>query len=98
MLQSNQPIYPRVKTAQPPQKPTPPVKLSPEDIDRKQLQHDDQWLHDRRGKSVIVVFLDGEQITGKVLHIRKFHFSLDTEKESLMVYKVGVKYVREAKD
>jgi sRNA-binding regulator protein Hfq len=98
MLQSNQPIYPRVKSAQPPQKPTPPVKLGLDDIERKQLQHNEDFLFERRGQPVFVKFHDGEEIRGTVNRIRKFTFVIDTDEHgSVMVYKVGVKYVREAK-
>jgi sRNA-binding regulator protein Hfq len=98
MLQSNQPIYPRVKSAQPPQKPTPSVKLSLDDSERKQLRHNEDFLFERRGQPVSVKFLDGEEIKGTVNRIRKFTFVIDTvEHGSVMVYKIGVKYVREAK-
>ena len=98
MLQPNQPIYPRVKSAQPPQKPTPSVKLSLDDIERKQLQHNDDWLYERKGDLVFVAFLDGERLTGTINRVRKFTFVLDTDSNgSVMVYKVGVKYVSEVK-
>jgi sRNA-binding regulator protein Hfq len=98
MLQSNQPIYPRVKSAQPPQKLTTPAKLSLDDIERKQLQHNEDFLLERRSQPVFVKFHDGEEIRGTVNRVRKFTFVIDTDEHgSVMVYKVGVKYVREAK-
>jgi sRNA-binding regulator protein Hfq len=96
-MDRNKPIYSRPvvgnisSNVQPPK---PAVKFTPEEIERKQSQHDDQWLHDRRGKSVTVKFLDGEQLSGTILNIRKFHFSLATDFGlNMMIYKVGVKYV-----
>ena len=93
-MERDKPIYVR-PTAQPARVATKlPVKLTQKDIDRKQSQHDDQWLHERKGKTVTVKFLDGETLEGTVLNIRKFHFSIAMENGmNVMVYKVGVKYV-----
>jgi sRNA-binding regulator protein Hfq len=74
------------------------VKLGLDDIERKQLQHNEDFLFERRGQPVFVKFHDGEEIRGTVNRIRKFTFVIDTDEHgSVMVYKVGVKYVREAK-
>ncbi|MGA3105372.1 MAG: hypothetical protein ABSD53_12895 [Terriglobales bacterium] len=101
MLEANKPIYQRAKPAPPASQPTQKpatLKIGPDEIDRKQLQHNEDWLFERKGQPVFVVFQDGERLTGTVNRIRKFTFVIDTEEHgSVMVYKVGVKYVREMK-
>jgi sRNA-binding regulator protein Hfq len=92
MLQPNQPIYQRPKSGQ--QKPT-PVSISPEALERKKLQHDDEWLHDHKGRRVTVVFTDGEHLEGTVSQVRKFTFVLDRTQGSVLVHKLAVKYVVE---
>jgi sRNA-binding regulator protein Hfq len=75
-----------------------PAQFSQEDIERKQLQHNEDYLFERRDQPVSVKFHDGEEIRGTVNRVRKFTFVVDTDEYgSVMVYKVGVKYVREAK-
>jgi sRNA-binding regulator protein Hfq len=93
MLQSNQPIYQRAKSSQ--RQPTPPT-ISPKALDRKKLQHDDEWLHEHIGRNVSVVFTDGEHLEGTVSGIRKFTFVLERKPEgSVLVHKLAVKYVAE---
>jgi sRNA-binding regulator protein Hfq len=101
MLEANKPIYQRAKPAQRASQPTQTpatVKISKEEIDRKQLQHNEDWLFERRSQPVRVTFLDGEKMVGTVNRIRKFTFVIDTEEHgSVLVYKLGVKYVCEVK-
>jgi sRNA-binding regulator protein Hfq len=93
MLQPNQPIYQRPKSG--PTQPA-PVEVSPESVERKKLQHDDEWLHEHKGQNVVVVFTDGEHLEGLVSRIRKFTFVLEREPEgSVLVHKLAVKYVVE---
>jgi hypothetical protein len=96
MLEPNQPIYPRNKTVVGNVRTTvqPKPQISQEHLERKMLQHDDDWLHERKGRIVTVKFMDGEELTGIVTNIRKFHFSISMENgESVLAYKVGIKYV-----
>jgi|ERR1035438_141271 sRNA-binding regulator protein Hfq len=98
MLEPNKPIFQRRPTTTKPIQPQSPVKVSQEEIDRKQLLHNEDWLFERKGQPIFVAFLDGEKLIGTVDRIRKFTFVIDTEEHgSVMVYKVGVKYVREVK-
>lgn len=98
MLEPNKPIFQRKPPTTKPIQPHPSVKVSQEEIDRKQLLHNEDWLYERKGQSVFVAFLDGERMIGTVNRIRKFTFVIDTEEHgSVMVYKVGVKYVCEVK-
>lgn len=93
MLQPNQPIYQRPKSG--PTQPA-PAEVSPEALERKKLQHDDEWLHERKGQNVVVVFTDGERLEGTVNRIRKFTFVLERKPEgSVLVHKLAVKYVVE---
>jgi len=92
-LQANQPIYQRPKSGR---QQTAPVQLSPEALERKKLQHDDEWLHEHKGHNVVVVFTDGERLEGTVNRIRKFTFVLERKPEgSVLVHKLAVKYVVE---
>ena len=95
----DKPIYPRLASATQSKKSISfPAKLGPEDIERTQLQHNEDFLFERRGQPVFVKFHDGEEIRGTVNRIRKFTFVIDTDSNgSVMVYKVGVKYVSEVK-
>src|SRR5437016_14207294 len=97
MVERNKPIFQRgVKPAIPSQpKPTAPVTLTPEEIERKKLQHEDGWLHDHKDKAVRLKFMDGEVLEGKVGKVRKFSFALHTATGSVMVFKPTVKYVAE---
>ena len=99
-MEKDRPIYQRPVPATKPRKSVSlPATFSQEDIERKQLQHNEDYLFERRDQPVSVKFHDGEEIRGTVNRIRKFTFVIDTnEHGSVMVYKVGVKYVREAKD
>lgn len=92
MLQPNQPIYQRPKSGR--QKPN-PVSISPEVLERKKLQHDDEWLHDHKGRNVRVVFTDGEDLEGAVSLVRKFSFVLERTEGSVLIHKLAVKYVVE---
>jgi sRNA-binding regulator protein Hfq len=98
-MEKDKPIYQRPASATQSRKSIPlPAKFSQEDIERKQLQHNEDYLFERRWQPVFVKFHDGEEIRGTVNRIRKFTFVIDTDEHgSVMVYKVGVKYVREAK-
>ena len=97
MVERNKPIFQRgVKPAIPSQpKPTAPVTLTPEEIERKKLQHEDGWLHDHKDKAVRVQFIDGEALNGTVGKVRKFSFVLHTATGSVIVFKIAVKYVAE---
>lgn len=99
MLEKDKPIYARRPVVGNKVVPTKPAEKFPQDaIERKQLQHDDEWLFDHKGQPVFVVFLDGERIMGTVGKIRKFTFVLESEDHgSMMIFKVGVKYVSEVK-
>jgi sRNA-binding regulator protein Hfq len=94
MSDPKKPIFQR-GAAKPAPAAQPPIKFTPEEVERKQLQHDDEWLHDHKGKAVRVVFTDGETLDGKVTKCRKFSFVLDREIGSVMVHKLAVKYVAE---
>src|ERR1700728_105673 len=98
-MEKDKPIYQRPASVTPSRKSISlSTKLSQEDIDRKQLQHNEDYLFERRGQPVFVKFQDGEEIRGTVNRIRKFTFVIDTDSNgSVMVYKVGVKYVSEVK-
>lgn len=97
MLEPNKPIFQRKTTTTKPIQPH-PARVSQEEIDRKQLLHNEDWLYERKGQPIFVTFLDGEKMIGTVNRIRKFTFVIDTEEHgSVMVYKVGVKCVCEVK-
>jgi sRNA-binding regulator protein Hfq len=71
--------------------------MSPEALERKKLQHDDEWLHEHKGENVVVVFTDGERLEGTVGRIRKFTFVLERKPEGgVLVHKLAVKYVMES--
>src|ERR1039458_4569344 len=98
MLEPNKAIFQRKTTTTKPIQSQSPVKVSREEIDRKQLLHNEDWLYERKGQPMFVAFLDGEKLIGRVNRIRKFTFVIESEEHgSVMVYKVGVKYVREVK-
>jgi sRNA-binding regulator protein Hfq len=86
-MEKNKPIYSRPSGK--------PISIPPETIERKLLLHNEDWMFERKGKQVVVVFSDGEQLEGTIGRIRKFTFGLETSLGSAIVYKVAVKYVRE---
>jgi sRNA-binding regulator protein Hfq len=93
MLDPKKPIFRRpAKSAE-----TPKSKPTQETLDRIIREHDDEWLHERKGKIVRVKFIDGEQLSGVIGKCRKFSFELNAAEGSLWVQKVAVKYVAEVK-
>lgn len=74
---------------------SPVTELTPEQLELKKLQDEDDWLHDHKDKPVRVVFADGEVLEGKVGKVRKFSFALQTDRGSAMIFKPTVKYITE---
>lgn len=93
MLQPNKPIYQKPQS----QPQVAPKPVSREEIERKQIHHDDEWLFDHTGKKVTVVFTDNERLEGIISKVRKYTFTLQREQTSVMVYKIQTKYIVEVK-
>ena len=93
MLDTKKPIFQRpTKSVE-----APKAKPTQETLDRIIREHDDEWLHEHKGKTVRVKFIDGEELSGVIGKCRKFSFELNTAEESFWVQKVAVKYVAEVK-
>ena len=98
MFDPKKPIFQRgVKPASPSQSnPNASVATAPEEIlALKKQEYEDDWLYNRKGKSVRVKFTDGETLEGTVVKVRKFTFVLSTETGTVLCSKIAVKYIAE---